>query len=473
MILIRTKNYTSQQENRLLRLCIPLLFLLLIFIVAYRPVTAAESEFSPELVPKLFLDLLVDSSGMQQEYLSVIESHWQPSMVPMTIEVLRFSQSRSLSLNLLDLLTKKTGQDFGYKLDRWYEWWWSKPEERHPHYASFKSLLYRDIDPLFAEYFSDDRQTTVRLDEIRWGGVRQDGIPPLRDPNMINATAADYLADSDVVFGVEINGDARAYPKRILAWHEMFVDSIGGTKFAGVYCTLCGAVILYETNHNGVTHEMGTSGFLYRSNKVMYDKKTQSLWNTTRGEPVVGPLVGKGIQLKRSFLVTTTWGEWRKRHPDSTVLSLKTGYRRNYDEGEAYRNYFATDELMFTVPKKDKRLANKDEVLALYFPETSDKTLAISADYLSTRPVYQHALGPQELVVFTDKSGANRVYDSSGIRFKSYDGNETAIEESGDKWTLTESGMTNSEGTTLPRLAAHRAFWFGWYATFNDTELVY
>ncbi|MEP1140266.1 MAG: DUF3179 domain-containing (seleno)protein [Balneola sp.] len=138
----------------------------------------------------------------------------------------------------------------------------------------------------------------MRLDEIRWGGVRQDGIPPLRDPKMISAKEADYLGDKDVVFGIEVNGDVRAYPKRILAWHEMFVDEVGGEKLAGVYCTLCGTAILFKTEHEGVNHEIGTSGFLYRSNKLMYDKATQSLWNTLQGKPVVGPLVGKGIRLE-------------------------------------------------------------------------------------------------------------------------------------------------------------------------------
>ena len=116
---------------------------------------------------------------------------------------------------------------------------------------------------------------------MRWGGVKQDGIPPLRQPNMVSAAEADYLQNDNVVFGIAINGDARAYPKRILAWHEMFIDNIGGIDFAGVYCTLCGAVILYKTRHEGIEHKLGTSGFLYRSNKLMYDQDTQSLWNTT------------------------------------------------------------------------------------------------------------------------------------------------------------------------------------------------
>ena len=82
-------------------------------------------------------------------------------------------------------------------------------------------------------------------------------------------------------------------------------------------------------------HNLGTSGFLYRSNKLMYDQDTQSLWNTIWGQPVVGPLVDRGIVLERLSVVTTTWGEWRRRHPDTKVLSLNTGYDRDYTEGAA------------------------------------------------------------------------------------------------------------------------------------------
>ncbi len=139
--------------------------------------------------------------------------------------------------------------------------------------------------------------------------------PPLKNPKMIRARAASYLADDDIVFGVAIDGDVRAYPKRILAWHEMVKDTIAGRPLNGVYCTLCGAMILYDVTVDGVHHELGTSGFLYRSNKLMYDHASKSLWSTLTGTPVVGPLAGRGIELKLLHVVTTTWQEWNKRHP--------------------------------------------------------------------------------------------------------------------------------------------------------------
>ena len=285
---------------------------------------------------------------------------------------------------------------------------WNAPELRHPRYAAFKGALYSLIDPRFAAYFDDMGEPLIRLDEIVWGGVRQDGIPPLRNPAMVAAEEADYLEDGNVVFGISVNGDARAYPKRILAWHEMFVDTVGGTPVAGVYCTLCGTVILFHTEHRGVNHALGTSGFLYRSNKLMYDQATQSLWSTMRGEPVVGPLAGKGIALERGSVVTTTWGEWRRRHPGTRVLSLATGHERNYAEGAAYRDYFATDDLMFQVPVLDTRLKNKDEVFTVRLDRHPDRPLAIAADYLAANPIHHDAIEDTAFVVLTDPSGANR-----------------------------------------------------------------
>ena len=182
--------------------------------------------------------------------------------------------------------------------------------------------------------------------------------------------------------------------------------------------------------------------------------------------------MGKGIELARSYVVTTTWGEWRRRHPDTTVLSLDTGYRRDYNEGAAYRDYFATDRLMFAVPSTDDRLPNKAEILALQFPDVTEKRLAISADFLDDNPVYQHQLDGQRLLVLTDPSGANRVYDPGNVSFAKYDGQSSVIDNEGREWTMSESGLSHAQLPALPRLPAHRAFWFGWVAVWNETELV-
>ena len=436
-------------------------------------VVSPRAEVADRTVTRAFLTLI---SGEAHDILSaidLIEATWEPSYLSMALDVTRLSRNPAVSAALVQIMENKVGGGHGYDIGAWQRAMWNTPEAKHPRYAALKGALYSLVDPRFSAYFDDVKETLIRLDEIAWGGVRQDGIPPLRNPTMIAVDEASYLADGHIVFGISVNGDARAYPKRILGWHEMFVDVVGGVPVAGVYCTLCGTVILYHTEHDGVNHALGTSGFLYRSNKLMYDQATQSLWSTMRGTPVVGPLVGKGIVLDRGSVVTTTWGEWRRRHPDTSVLSLDTGHQRDYDEGAAYRDYFATDEVMFAVPVLDPRLKNKAEVFTVLLAEHPDRPLAISADFLAEHPVLHEAIEGTAFVVFTDPSGANRAYASEDVRFTAYDGGWSVQDDSGGTWTMDEHTLTAEDGRVLHRLPAQRAFWFGWYGAFPHTRLVH
>ena len=427
-----------------------------------------------EDVDAAFFQLFASTDKKEIKHLlSVINEHWSPSYIPPAIETASYARSEVVRKKTMRLLKKKTGQHSTEDANDWYFWLWNQPENISASYADFKANLYKYIDRRFEKYFLGRQNSSlIRLDEIRWGGVRQDGIPPLRSPQMIEAHKADYLDDDNIVFGIEINGDARAYPKRILAWHEMFTDTIGGESIAGVYCTLCGTVIPYKTKFKGVNYRLGTSGFLYRSNKLMYDQATQSLWSTSKGEPVLGPLVNKGIRLEHVGMVTTTWGEWRRRHPDTKVLSLATGHSRNYGEGVAYNNYFSTDRLMFNTPFEDKRLKNKREVLALRFVAAPDKQLAIDTKFLKKNPVFEQKIGQQRFVVFTDKTGANRVYDPKAYTFIAYDGDVTVTDDQGKRWVLGEEWLEASDGARLNRLPYRRAFWFGWQAAFPETKLI-
>lgn len=184
---------------------------------------------------------------------------------------------------------------------------------------------------------------------------------------------------------------------------------------------------------------------------------------------MIGPLAEEDIELTRRSVVTTTWAEWRRRHPDTRVLSLDTGHARDYAEGAAYRDYFATDELMFTVPELDRRLRNKAEVLALL---VGGEPLAISAKYLDKHRLYHDRSGGVAFVVLTDRSGANRVYATRGLTLEHWDDDRTAADANGVRWTLHEDRLESSTGDVLARLPAHRAFWFGWYAAYPDTRLV-
>lgn len=469
-----TANILLQNQSRILAIAA---FLASMFLCSF-----AMPSFSQEPEPAPFsfgntnmmLSLIVTTDPTQIDLtINRLDRTWKPQYIAPLLEVVSYASSPLTQRAVMSLLEEKTGQSFGEDVNQWYRWLWNQPENVSTEYADFKADFYQFLDPKFGRYFRDRQSTAkIRLDEIRWGGVGQDGIPPLRNPEMIAADNADYLEEDNIVFGIEINGDARAYPKRILAWHEMFVDTIGGVNIAGVYCTLCGTVIPYKTNVGERHFELGTSGFLYRSNKLMYDRETQSLWNTIKGEPVLGPLAGQGIRLEFFSVVTTTWGEWKARHPTTSVLSLDTGHKRDYGEGVAYQKYFTNDKLMFNTPFSDKRLKNKQEVLALRFAASPKEQLAIDTGFLKLHPIYEDAVGQQKLVVLTDSSGANRVYDPEDRHFVSYDGRSALIDDRGLRWTLSESLLTSESGLTLKRLPYHRAFWFGWHANYPDTRLV-
>lgn len=198
---------------------------------------AKRSEDQNSRITKVdkFLDLTSRDYGDVANAMGNINRNWHDGSAIILLEALPFTQVRGMQQRTSALLQGKTGQIFGVNMNQWYRWLWSQPYSPHPDYVEFKSKLYGRIDPRFKEYFEHTDSATIRLDEIRWGGVKRDEIPPLGNPEMISAGDASYLSDSDVVFGVAFNGDFRCYPKRILGWHEMFKDTIGGQPFCGVY----------------------------------------------------------------------------------------------------------------------------------------------------------------------------------------------------------------------------------------------
>ena len=414
-------------------------------------------------------DILYGDQTIRDKAFDYIRSNWDEKYIAPLLDIHRINQDRSIYSNLSQILKEHIGTENFYEGLRWV--WKNKPEY-DKYYGKIKAEIYQHIDPKFKTYFEDrDETALIGLDEIVWGGVLQDGIPPLRYPKMIDANSAGYLSDSDVVFGVSIDGDHRAYPKRILAWHEFFVDNFANKKIAGVYCTLCGTMIAYDMIVDGQFHDLGTSGFLYNSNKLMYDKATQSLWSTIEGIPVLGPLSDKGIVLEPYSSTTTTWKQWKKMHPDTKVLALPTEYDRNYDEGEAYKEYFSTDKLMFPVPQIDNRLRNKDEVLVIRTKSYQNDPLAISINYLRKNRLYQGRIYNEDFVVLSEKDGMSRVYQAENIRFKSYK-KGILKDQNGLMWNVSESHLESPQGVRLERLPSHNVFWFAWYNVFPSTRLV-
>ena len=282
------------------------------------------------------------------------------------------------------------------------------------------------------------------------------------NPELIAPDEALYLTPDELVFGVAINGDMRAYPLRILDWHEMFNDVVGGVPVALAYCTLCGSGILYETAVDGREQpfEFGSSGFLYRSNKLMYDRATNSLWNQFTGLPVVGKLVGSKIELKTRPVAITTWENWLAKHPETKVLSLNTGHNRDYTPGQPYANYFDSPAAMFPVRVHDTRLAAKDYVFALR-DEAAQKAWALSL--FEGGAVINDKSGDMPVVLIGDTATRTvRAYASGGRTFAAAKDDSGIVRADGGDWRITEDALVPASGEPLPRLAGHIAYWFAW-----------
>src|SRR6516162_9739222 len=248
--------------------------------------------------------VLAPAPQQSREAIDWLVRHGDRNSVAVLIQLLRWlPEYRDALVARLEALT---GANVG---PHWFDWMlW---QQDHPDFPRFRRFVYDGI------------AHEIRIEEIAWGGVIVDGIPALDNPAMTAASVASYLNPDDPVFGVEINGDARAYPLRIANWHEMVNDVVGGIPVSLAYCTLCGAGILFDGRVAGRDRPFtfGSSGLLYRSNKLMYDRLTDTLWNQFTGSPAVGPLVGSGIALTLLPVTLTTWTQWRLRHPGTQVLS--------------------------------------------------------------------------------------------------------------------------------------------------------
>lgn len=202
----------------------------------------------------------------------------------------------------------------------------------------------------------------VPVEEILQGGPPKDGIPAIDRPAFVGARDATDLRPDDMVLAIFRNGIAKAYPIRVLNWHEVVNDRFGADNIVITFCPLCGSGAAFEAKAGGRALRFGVSGLLYNSNVLLYDRETQSLWSQIRAQAVTGKL--KGAQLTAVPVLHTTWADWRARHRESLVLSQKTGFSRDYD-GDPYAGYEKSAELMFPARFRAEGFHPKERVLGI------------------------------------------------------------------------------------------------------------
>lgn len=431
-----------------------------------KPIEATSTQHRTQASSKNILskaqDLLSRDFIKAQEALKWFEEQSNPNTAAHLITALRFSSIPKFEF--YKSLRKITGQE----TDTWFDWmlWQEKNPQIKPDESiiAFKASIFDSIDPQFRRFFDEDTDFSIRPEEIVWGGVRVDGIPALDNPKFISVGEAEYIRGDDLVFGVEINDDKRAYPLRIMDWHEMFNDVIGGVPVSLAYCTLCGSGILFDgrVESRKEPFTFGSSGFLYRSNKLMYDRNTDSLWNQWTGRPVAGKLKDSGIQLKILPVAITSWEEWKTKHPDTTVLSLDTGFRRNYGSGVAYAEYWASSELMFpALGDTQRKHLQKDYVYAM---RLRGGAKAFPLKYFKGGKVINDQVGFTNVVLIGDEATRTvRAYDREDLKITNL-----------TDWVITEDALISKDGeTALTRLPGHVSFWFAFAGYLGESGEVY
>jgi len=229
-------------------------------------------------------------------------------------------------------------------------------------FAAYQLLLSPRLLKASPSNGFDLSNSEIPARKIEHGGPPRDGIPALNRPRIVAAEDAGFMHDSDRVVGLDIHGGARAYPVKILNYHELVNDRINGEGILISYCPLCGTAMAFRSNVDGRDLRFGVSGLLYNSDVLMYDHQTDSLWSQILGRAISGP--SKGAELKPVPVIHTTWKAWLQAHPQSKVLSTDTGYNRDYSRNP-YAGYGDRKGVWFSVSHHDRRYSNKEYVIGL------------------------------------------------------------------------------------------------------------
>ena len=311
--------------------------------------------------------------------------------------------------------------------------------------------------------------------EVRDGGVGKDGIPALSDPPLLANSEVNFLGDQDLVIGVVINGEARAYPHIVLDWHEIINDQIGGEAFAVTYCPLTGSGIGWDRLLSSEATTFGVSGKLYNSNLIPYDRETDSYWSQMKLQCVFGD--NKGLQPGLVPVVETTWTNWRTMYPDARVASTNTGYSRRYGD-YPYGTYRTSGHLLFPVNPLDTRLHPKERVggvivdgqARVYQFNLFEEGVGLINDTFRDLPIVVAGSNEHNFQVIFERTTPDLVQ----LTFTSLQNQLPVImqDNEGTRWDVFGRGVAGPRvGQQLAVTSSYIAYWFAWGAFFPGAEI--
>lgn len=321
----------------------------------------------------------------------------------------------------------------------------------------------------------DLKSWLVPIEEVYDGGPGKDGIPALSNPQMTALSQASYLGDNDLVLGFKSGNDIRAYPHPILNWHEIINDDINGISVAITYCPLTGSGIGWNRKMNGVTTTFGVSGLLYNANLIPYDRASDSYWSQMTLQCVSGVLKGNEPDLFK--LVETSWKTWKELYPNSKVVSINTGFNRDFTR-YPYGLYRTNDYLIFPVNNTDSRLHKKERVLGVkiglktkvYQISNFSDSIMIINDKINTSPVV--------IVGSKSKNFAlaffRRLPNGKELTFSPIQNAlpVVMVDSEGTTYDIFGMGITGPrDGEQLLSPDSYIAYWFAWVAFHDDVDI--
>lgn len=362
--------------------------------------------------------------------------------VPWLIDLLRLNVSSRVSEEIGETLAEITGIPSDERIPNmiaYGSWSSTRQLDGGPGYRAYKVALYERIDAQFGPLLESVVDQT-ELAAIQWGGVPVGGIPELNNPERAPASQAEWMVDDEVVLGVIENGEAVAYPLRIMARHELANDVVGGEPVSIVYCTLCRSAIVFESDVEGRTLQFLTSGLLSNSNKIMLDVETNTLWSHLRGTGIGGELVD--VELTRRSVNHMRWSDWIAEYPTSEVLRLpqpiffddpeRPPIAYDYTPGEAYASYYDNPDVWFPIIDTPDTFALKDEVVGI---EVDGDSLAV--------PVA--ALNESGVALEAEVGGESFRFEPTGVGVL----------------------VLDAQGE---RVISEQSFWFAWFANHPETR---
>lgn len=332
---------------------------------------------------------------------------------------------------------------------------------------------------------TDFSRRSVELHELDPGGPARDGIPALVDPRMQAANQVDWLADDAPVIVVAVGGESRAYPIEILVWHEIVNDRVGGVPVAVTFCPLCNAALVFDRRLDGRVLEFGTTGWLRKSDLLMYDRSSFSWWQQLTGSAIIGAFNGRRLQELPAQIIG--FKSFRSGHPEGLVLSRRTGYWRDYGKNP-YVGYDSIQGNPLLAAKDDPRLRPMQRVLvvrsdgwARLYPLAVIGKQELINDRAHGLAILVVATGPVRSVLDRERIDRSRRHPAAAAFERRLDGRDLYFTRTDGKLRDRESGSRWDEfgcaaagplaGRCLRPLPGGVHFAFAWLAFYPDSEI--